>query len=277
MDFFTAIGEYLASDLETSWLFAFWGLFVLFAAIEIFKPAFERPAMRRSRWPTNLLIGILNILLVSLMPVTGVLAASWAIEQKVGLFNVTIGQGWLSFFAAILLRSFGGYVFHVVTHKVPLLWRLHRVHHSDTHLDVTTSLRSHPAELVLLILVIALLAVSFGLSPWGLIAYEIAESLNNIIQHSNFRLPGRVDRVLRWVFVTPNMHVAHHSSYQPETDTNYGGLLSIWDRLFGTYTDTPRGGRGGFKIGLDEISPERAASFWWQLKSPVVNLSKPKD
>ncbi len=269
-DFLSVLG----AGIEENWLLIFWATLLVCAFVEYRIPAFERPATRRSRWPTNIALGVVVLLLATLSPLTSVLAALWAKSEGIGLLNWLPVPGWLAFIRGFLMRSLASYAFHVMGHKLPLLWRFHRVHHSDTHLDVTTGLRSHPAEFLLLTPFVVAVTLLFGLPPVAIIAYELAEALNALINHSNVRLPDRLDRALRWVLVTPNMHAAHHSAWQPETDSNYGGLISVWDRLFGTYTREPRGGYDGMKIGLEEIEPKRAAAFWWQLWSPLVHPGK---
>src|SRR5262249_19136044 len=128
--------------------------------------------------------------------------------------------------------------------------------------------------------VLTLVTISFGLPPWILIVYEAADAAVNVFSHANVRLPERFDRVLRWVFVTPNMHSLHHSSHQPETDSNYGAVFTFWDRLFGTYQAGPAEGYGKLQIGLKEIRDDRVWQFWWQMKSPALlffGKSSPRD
>lgn len=175
-------------------------------------------------------------------------------------------------FATILIRTFAAYLFHVMTHKVPLLWRFHRVHHSDTQLDLSTTIRAHPLEFVFLFLLIVPVAILFGLDPMVLAGVQIFEISVTLFNHTNIRLPERWDRALRWLIVTPNMHSLHHSSWQPETDSNYSGALSIWDRIFGTYSAAPRNGYEHLKIGLKEIESEKASDFVWQLTSPKLDF-----
>jgi sterol desaturase/sphingolipid hydroxylase (fatty acid hydroxylase superfamily) len=157
-------------------------------------------------------------------------------------------------------------------HKVPLLWRLHRVHHLDTHLDISTSLRSHPAEYVVNLVIIVPAAIVFGMTPWVLIIYELADTMVSVFSHANLRMPQGLDRWLRWVLVTPNMHSLHHSSYQPETDSNYGSVFTFWDRLFRTYRHAPARSYDELQIGLTEIRDQRAWDLWWQLKSPALSI-----
>jgi sterol desaturase/sphingolipid hydroxylase (fatty acid hydroxylase superfamily) len=142
----------------------------------------------------------------------------------------------------------------------------------DTHLDVSTTMRAHPVEFLALFLTMVPVAILFGLNPVALIAYQIFESAVDLFNHSNIRLPERWDRPLRWLIVTPNMHCLHHSSYRPETDSNYGGALSIWDRLFGTHSAAPKDGWDGMRIGPKEIDFERASDIVWQIKLPALAL-----
>lgn len=262
--------EWLRANGENAGFAAYLLCLAMFAAIEWARPAFGPATRRQDRWPTNFGIGILNIGLAMLVPVTAVVAAQWAKTQGFGLLNISQAPFWLAAFATVLARSFAGYLFHVTEHKVRVLWRIHRIHHCDTHLDVSTSLRNHPLELIALLCVIAPLAVAIGFDPWVLAAYELFESMTNAFAHANLRLPEKIDRPLRWLFVTPNMHCLHHSAFKPETDSNYGQVFSFWDRLFGTYSAAPREGYGAMKIGLGEIDFEHASDIVWQMKLPAM-------
>jgi len=256
--------------IEKSWIFSYWIVLSLLAATEIVIPAFQQAPHRHQRWPTNFGIGILNIGVATLAPVTAVVSAQWAQSKGLGLLNVTGAPIWIAVIATIAIRSLAGYTFHFLMHKVRLFWQMHRVHHSDTRLDVSTSLRHHPLEIIAMFFTMTSLAVLFGLNPLALAAFEVFESIINAISHANLRLPERIDRPLRWLFVTPNMHCLHHSSYQPETDSNYGQVFSIWDRMFGTYSAAPKAGYDAMEIGLKEIRDDRASDIVWQLKSPLI-------
>lgn len=262
-------GIWLQPDPWTLLFIAYWGVFAAIAWLETRRPAFSAPPVRERRWPTNIALGLINMLLLPLLPLSAVIGATWAQSRGWGLLNLVEAPLWIAALATLAIRSLVEYVFHVLMHKVPLLWRLHRVHHSDAHLDVTTAIRDHPLEIVALVATLALAGAAFGLNIWVLIAYELAESVISLAAHANLRLPERVDRVVRWVFITPNMHSLHHSAYQPETDSNYGQVFSIWDRLFGTYSAAPHAGYQSMRIGLDEIQDERASDFWWQIRSPI--------
>jgi sterol desaturase/sphingolipid hydroxylase (fatty acid hydroxylase superfamily) len=172
----------------------------------------------------------------------------------------------------LAVRSLAGYAVHVLTHKAPVLWGVHRVHHLDVHLDVSTSLRSHPAELVISLIVIVPVAIALGLTPWALIIYEVMDGMVSAFSHANLRIPERGDQALRWVMVTPNMHRVHHSSHRHDTDSNYRTVFTMWDRLFGTYCRAPTFGPDGVQVGLAEIRDERTQDLWWQLKSPAIRF-----
>lgn len=244
----------------------------LFAAVEAWHPAFAEPRRRHERWPVNVAIGLANIGLVIVTPITSVIAARWAERYGVGLLNYLQSPLWLALVVTVLARSLLGYAVHVLMHKMPLLWRIHRVHHSDTHLDTSTSLRNHPLEFGVTLASSTAVTLALGLNPWALIVFELVDGMANVAAHANLRLPEKIDRVLRVLFVTPNMHSLHHSAWQPETDSNYGQVFSFWDRLFGTYSSAPRNGYDALKIGLKEIDFEHATDVVWQMKSPALAI-----
>jgi sterol desaturase/sphingolipid hydroxylase (fatty acid hydroxylase superfamily) len=270
-----AVREWLSLNSDIVWFLAYWGTLMLLAGLEVFIPAFQQVPHRQHRWPTNIGLGIVNMVIVPLVPVSAVWGAQWAQSQGLGLLNVVGISWWIAMVATFLIRSFAGYAFHVLMHKVPLFWRLHRIHHSDTHLDVSTTLRSHPVEVMMLFLTMVPLAIVFGLNPWALIAYEVIDGIVALLSHANLRLPEQLDRTLRWLLVTPNMHCLHHSSYRPETDSNYSGVLSVWDRLFRTYSAAPRTGYDAMQFGLNEIGFEQSSDIVWQIKSPLLRSIEP--
>jgi sterol desaturase/sphingolipid hydroxylase (fatty acid hydroxylase superfamily) len=260
------------TDLDMIWFGSFWGLLVLLSGLEVFFPAFEHAPKRHDRWPTNFGLGLVNMTLAPLAPISAVWAAEWAHNHGLGVLNQFSGAWWIGIVVTLAVRSLAGYTLHVLMHKLPPLWRVHRVHHSDIHIDVSTSLRSHPGELVASLIIIVPVVILFGLTPWVLIAYEIADGLMAIFSHANLRMPQTLDRSVRWLFVTPNMHILHHSCDQLETDSNYGTVFTLWDRLFGTYRHQPLASDDAFQTGLQEIRDERAWNLWWQIKSPTLRI-----
>lgn len=248
----------------------FFVLVAILGLVEAFRPGLDRAAGRRRRWPANLGLTILNACMPALVPVTVVGVALWAEREGLGLLHMAEASAAVAIATTLLVRSLASYGTHALMHRVPALWRLHRVHHSDTHLDVSTTVRFHPLELVPQLAIVVPVTVLFGLTPWVLVVYELLDVAVNVFTHSNIRLPSGVDRVVRWAFVTPDMHRIHHSSWRPETDSNYGAVFSFWDRAFDTYRAAPRAGYDDLEIGLAELRGPRSSSLWWQLWSPLV-------
>ena len=252
-------------------LSVFAGLFTLFAVIEALAPRRVRSQPRSTRWVTNWAMTILNTLTLRLMafglPLLAVGAAMDAGANGWGLFNrVDLGPV-AETMLAILILDFAIWAQHLVTHKVPLLWRLHRVHHADRDIDVTTAIRFHPVEIALSMLLKIGLVYLLGPSALAIILFEIILNGTAMFNHANIRLPLGLDRALRLVLVTPDMHRVHHSVHRREHDSNYGFALSIWDRLLGTYVAQPEAGHDDMQIGLQwqDNSPSKLG---WSLGLP---------
>jgi sterol desaturase/sphingolipid hydroxylase (fatty acid hydroxylase superfamily) len=253
---------------ENAWFLTFWGVIVLLGAIEFLFPQFPENPDRARRWPTNFGLGILNGLIVSSVPVLSVGAAQWSADHGVGLLNWIAAPWWIALPCTLLVKSLGNYSFHLVSHRHPLLWRLHRVHHCDVHLDVSSALRTHPLEMIVSIAFILPVVVICGWPPIVLAVYESVEVFVNILTHANLRVPERAERYARLLLVTPGLHRLHHSPVQAETDSNYGNVFSFWDRLFGTYRGNAIEPGMTFRFGLDDVSRERAGDLGWQLRLP---------
>ncbi|MEO0402154.1 MAG: sterol desaturase family protein [Pseudomonadota bacterium] len=254
-------------------LIVFLGLFSLFALAETFAPRRARTQKRSQRWLTNWGITVANTVLLRLMavlmPLLAVGAAADAQMQGWGLFNMLALPLWLEVVAAILILDFAIWAQHLITHKVPLLWRLHRVHHADVDMDVTTAIRFHPVEIGLSMLLKIGLVYLLGPAAIAVILFEIILNGTAMFNHANIRLPLAVDAVVRRVLVTPDMHRVHHSVHRREHDSNYGFSLSIWDRMFGTYIAQPAEGHDDMAVGL-EWQDERPARFGWSLVLPFA-------
>jgi sterol desaturase/sphingolipid hydroxylase (fatty acid hydroxylase superfamily) len=253
---------------EHSLFLAFWGAVVVLGGIEFLAPQLPGEADRSRRWFTNFGLGILNGLIVSAIPAATVAAALWAHESHFGLLNLLAAPWWAALIVTVLVRSLAQYTFHVLCHKVPLLWRLHRVHHSDVHLDVSSALRNHPLEVIINFTFLVLVIAICGLSPVVLAAYETAELFANMLTHANLMVPDGIERVIRPLFVTPGLHRLHHSPLQIETDSNYGNVFSFWDRACGTYRGETIQSGPALRFGLDEISRDRASDLQAQLALP---------
>ncbi|MEL7025254.1 MAG: sterol desaturase family protein [Pseudomonadota bacterium] len=214
----------------------------------------RRPTALARRWFGNmglLLSGTLFVRIV--LPIVPVGVALWAQTQGLGLLNLVAIPPWLSVVAGVMILDFAIYWQHRAMHAVPLLWRLHRVHHADTGFDVTTALRFHPLEIGLSLLYKFAVIVLFGASPIAVFVFELLLNISAMFNHSNIRLPESVDRVLRRVLVTPDFHRVHHSSRESETNQNFGFCLTLWDYLFGSYTAQPRSAHEQMEIGLSEF------------------------
>lgn len=249
----------------------FLALFALLAAAETLLPRRTRSQPRRTRWFTNWSIVIadgLTLRLVAIaIPLLAVGAAIDAEARGWGLFNALAWPPVVEVVISILLLDLLIWAQHLVTHKVPLLWRLHRVHHADLDIDVTTAVRFHPVEIALSMgLKIAAVYV-LGPSALAVILFEILLNGMAMFNHANLALPPRVDALLRKVVVTPDMHRVHHSIHRDEHDNNYGFSLSIWDRLFGTYRAQPRKGHLDMETGLS-WRDDRPSRLGWSLLLP---------
>lgn len=252
-------------------LAAFLGLFALFALAEAALPRRARVEGRWRRWGTNWAISVSDAVLLRgmalVLPVLSVGAALDAQAQGWGLFGLTGWPGWLEGLLAFLALDLAIWAQHWATHRIPLLWRLHRVHHADRDMDVTTAIRFHPLEIGLSMLWKIAVIYALGAPALAVILFEIALNGCAMFNHANIALPGALDRRLRRVLVTPDMHRVHHSTIRAEHDTNFGFTLSLWDRLFGTYTAQPGGGHEAMTLGL-EWQDERPARLGWSLWLP---------
>ena len=226
------------------------------------------PADRRRARVANLALGGLNAVAMRvLVPWLAVDAAVWAAQHEVGLLHRVAAPDWLVFVAGFLALDLLVFVQHVALHRSPQLWRLHAVHHSEWHLDVTAGLRFHPLEILLSMLLKIVAVLVLGISPTTIISFEIALNAMALWTHSNLQLSRPLELALRWLLVTPSIHRIHHSALLPEQLSNFGNGLSCWDRALGTWR--PRSAVGvGFPLGLPASSPELRA------ESGVVDLLK---
>ncbi|MES0372328.1 MAG: sterol desaturase family protein [Mariprofundaceae bacterium] len=255
---------------DESWIrfLMFFGVLVVMAAWQAALPKKQLTQGYR-RWPANLGIVVLDSLVVRLLIPTGAMgAAFWAAENGWGLLNLVELPGWAAVAIAVILLDLVIYAQHVLVHAVPLLWRLHMVHHSDRDIDVTTGLRFHPLEIIFSMLIKMSVVVLLGAPALAVLIFEVVLNGMAMFNHSNIRLPKAVDATIRTLFVTPDMHRVHHSVIRQETNSNYGFNLSIWDRLFGTYIPQPEKGHQGMTIGLSQFLDQPAHQLIWMLRLP---------
>lgn len=272
--------EQLLNLGEGTWRFIiFASVLVVMAALEGLFPKRELTQSKARRWITNIAFGGLGSLTARLMaalsvPLAAIAAALWAEANGVGLFNLTAWPSAIEILIAIVVLDLAIYLQHVALHKISLLWRLHKVHHSDRDIDVTTAVRFHPIEIALSMLWKIVVVLCLGASAFAVFLFEVILNACAMFNHSNVRLPSILDAILRTFIVTPDMHRVHHSVIHQETDSNYGFNLSIWDRLFGTYTPQPQKGHEGMTIGLNEYQTKDPTRLIWSLALPFTKTGK---
>ena len=247
----------------------FFGIFLGMALWERGAPMRALATPRPRRWATNWGISVIDAAMVRL--VFGAAAAGAALDAAAGgwgLFNRTPLPGWLEIMLTLLVLDLAIWLQHVLTHKIPLLWRLHRVHHADRDVDVTTAIRFHPVEIALSMCIKIGLVYALGAPVSAVIAFEILLNGMAMFNHSNVKMPAHLDRALRLLLVTPDMHRVHHSVDRAEHDANYGFNLSVWDRLLGTYVPQPTQGHRAMTIGLAPYQDDRPTRLGWSLALP---------
>jgi len=238
---------------------------------EACAPRRERAVPRSARWPANLGVLALDTLLLRLcFPVLAVGLAVIARQRGFGLLNVLEPPPWIAFVAALLALDLAIYLQHVLFHAVPALWRLHRMHHADFDLDATSGLRFHPLEILLSMLLKLTVVAALGPPPAAVLVFEVLLNATSIFNHANARLPRGIDRLLRWIVVTPDMHRVHHSIHRDETDSNFGFNLPWWDRLLGTYRAQPRDGHETMTLGISQFRTRRDLRLDRMLLQPLV-------
>ncbi len=250
----------------------FFGVFGLMALWEIVAPRRSLKISRAVRWTNNLGLVFLNSFVLRLIfPAAAVGVAVFAVENNWGLLNYFEVPFPLAVVLSVVAMDFVVYLQHLLVHAAPTLWRLHRVHHADLDYDVTTGARFHPIEIVLSMLIKFATIVVLGPPVVAVVIFEVILNALAMFNHGNARLPLVLDRVLRFIIVTPDMHRVHHSVEDNEANSNFGFNLSIWDRIFGTYIDQPRDGHEGMTIGIHHYhDPKQVAWLPGMLALPFV-------
>ncbi len=225
-------------------------------------PRREEAALRMVRWPNNLAIMVLNTLLVRLaFPATAVGLAFMEGQQGWGLLNMLSLPFWATLIISIILLDLTLYLQHVLFHAVPLLWRVHRMHHADLFFDITTGVRFHPIEMVLSMAIKLIVVAALGPPAVAVLIFEVLLNATSMFNHGNVCIKEEVDHFVRWFVVTPDMHRVHHSMLVQETNSNFGFNLPWWDRLFGTYRPQPAKGHKGMTIGIEQFRGQRDLRF----------------
>jgi sterol desaturase/sphingolipid hydroxylase (fatty acid hydroxylase superfamily) len=251
------------------------GIFAVMVSWEIFSPRREQLPDRKHRWTINLGLAAFNAL-IARFSVGGLLylSAETASHQGIGLLNLVTVPIWLAMIASLLLLDFAIYGQHILAHRWKLLWRLHQVHHSDLVFDASTAVRFHPLEIIFSLLYKTLCVYLIGANPAAVLIFEILLNGAATFNHGNVHLPAMLDKIIRAVLVTPDMHRIHHSTEPVEFNSNYGFCLSCWDRLCGTYTAEPKQAHTIMDIGLKPYREPQALGFIALLLLPFKALHR---
>ena len=260
-------------------LIIFSAIFTAMAGLEFLVPRRELRGGRGRRWFTNWGIFIIDIAMIRIVfPVAAVGIALFGETQGHGLAQLdavkTLVAPFIIAVTGFLILDFGVWGTHLLAHRIPVLWRVHKIHHADVDMDVTTALRFHPIEILLSMLFKGALILCFGIPAIAVLVFEVVLNGSAMFNHANIRLPGPIDAVLRRIIVTPDMHRVHHSVHIDESDANFGFNLSLWDQLFGTYVPQPRDGHEAMKIGLENHQSEQPGKLWWSLALPFLRDRK---
>jgi sterol desaturase/sphingolipid hydroxylase (fatty acid hydroxylase superfamily) len=259
-------------------LSAFALVFAAMALWEIAAPRRKLVAGRKARWPSNLgMLGLDALAVRVLIPTAAVGAALLAAGRGWGLFHLAGLRLSIAALLGFLVLDLVIYGQHVLFHKVPMLWRLHRMHHADLDIDVTTGGRFHPFEILISTAIKIAVVIAFGIPVVAVLLFEVVLNATSMFNHANVTMPAALDRALRWLVVTPDMHRVHHSILRQETDSNFGFNLPWWDRLFGTYRAAPQAGHDGITIGLPIFRNPRELRLDRLLTQPFRNDSAEAD
>ena len=273
------LGEWVSQNEVVFRFGVFAGVLIVMAFFELASPKRDLNHKKSRRWFTNLsIVGIdgvaVRLLGMITVPLTAVAAALYCEANGIGLLNNLGWPVWLEILIAVVFLDFAIYLQHWASHKVPILWIVHRMHHADVDIDVTTALRFHPIEIVLSMLYKVVLVFLLGPAAIAVVIFEVLLNGSAMFNHANVALPKWLDTVIRLLFVTPDMHRVHHSVHRSEHDSNYGFALSIWDRMFGTYTPQPRDGHIGMTIGLPQWQNDNPTGLVWSLSVPFLGGGK---
>ncbi|MHC4248132.1 MAG: sterol desaturase family protein [Planctomycetota bacterium] len=249
----------------------FFGVFVAMGVLEIIAPRRKLTTPKGERWFANLTITFANVALSRLLlPILPVGLAVLCKERGWGLLNNVALPTWVDVAIGVVVLDCAIYLQHVMFHAVPLLWRLHRMHHADLDFDVTTGLRFHQLEIMLSMGIKLGVVAALGPPAVAVVTFEVLLNATSMFNHGNLRLPLALDRVLRLVVVTPDMHRVHHSVVIREANNNFGFNLPWWDRLFGTYRPQPEAGHEGMTIGLGRYRDPKRLTLPWLLAMPFT-------
>ena len=253
----------------------FLSILIILIMAEILLPKKKRIHNRKDRWITNGLITLINTASVNIVhiaiPLIAIVAAIDVSNGKMGLFNIINFPIWIEIILTVIILDFIIWGQHLLSHKIPFVWRFHRMHHTDRDLDVTTAVRFHPFEIIFSMFIKITSIYILGASAIAVIIFEIMLNGMAMFNHANLRIPFRIENILRKFIVTPDLHRIHHSIYIDEHNKNFGFSLSIWDKIFKCYLDQPRDGHKDMKLGL-KWQNDKPTKLGWSLWVPFKKL-----
>lgn len=265
------IDSFLSNASEV-YAYAYFGTVIVIALVEWVAPRRQPGKTLALRWFGNIAVYVLNAIVVrAALPLGAIAWAALCHERGWGLLNVFGSPAVPGILVTLVVFDGVNYTQHYLFHRIPLLWRLHRTHHSDAEYDFSTGVRFHPLEALLVHAVQFLTIYLLGAAPAAVFATQVVFLVISFVEHANVRIPSVVDRTLRLVFVTPDMHRVHHSQLARENQSNFSNLFSWWDRLFGTYVHAPSAGHDGIVFGLPEFSERKHATLPWMLAQPFLS------
>jgi sterol desaturase/sphingolipid hydroxylase (fatty acid hydroxylase superfamily) len=251
------------------------GIFIVMVLWEAINPKRIQHVERKLRWPINLGLAVFNMVLMRVsIGSLAYMSALWAMKNGYGLLTLWPLSSSVKIIATLLILDFAIYAQHILMHKAPLLWRLHKIHHTDLEFDATTAVRFHPLEIILSMLYKVIWIIAIGADPGAVIAFEIILNGCATFNHSNVDIPEPIDLKLRWLLITPDMHRIHHSAEPAETDSNYGFSISWWDRLCNTYTAKPKLPQTELTIGLSAYRDQEKLRFDQLLLMPFARFKR---
>ena len=248
------------------------GLMVLFYSMEHLLPVEFKFNRRPQHLAHSVVLGVIFVIISFFWAIVTVFSIDWFNKNGIGLFHLLTVPAWLKLVLSVMMFDLVTYWFHRTAHRLPLVWRFHRVHHSDTSMDASSNFRGHPIELIFWFGPSNIVAAAiFGLSNLSLGVYFLIATPLFFLEHTNIKFPTWIDKTIGLVFTTPNMHKVHHEQDQFYTDSNYADIFILWDRIFGTFKYKPP---SQITFGLKEFDEEKKQTFWYLLKSPFINMDR---
>jgi sterol desaturase/sphingolipid hydroxylase (fatty acid hydroxylase superfamily) len=267
--------ETLLKNGSQVYAFVYFGAIVVVALLESVLPRRVAGDALGLRGFGNFSLTIIGAIMVrALFPLAGVGWAVFCSERGLGLFNQVAWPAWVEIALTIVVIDLSYYIQHFLLHRVPALWRLHRTHHTDLDYDFTTGLRFHPFEMVGAAVTIMGVVLALGAPPVAVLVSQLLSVAVAFVEHANVRMPWWMDRALRAIIVTPDMHRIHHSQDIREGDSNFANTFSWWDRLFGTYVDQPAAGHDGIVFGVSDFSERKHLTLPWMLAQPFLSSKR---